>query len=160
MIAGMIRFALAVVLSLTLLGCGGEEKTPTVQNMTGGWEAQFGDRTITYSLYGDGTYRFEQDLSAKGSSNQVAINTPFIKMAELGQWRLNGDELVFFGDEGTTGGLIVAELSEDQVLLKTLEDNGQMMFFSPVPLVGTTSGYVSLKNLADDDETPTTQPAE
>ncbi len=73
------------------------------------------------------------------------------------------------------GGLMVEKFVGDQVVLKTFDD--QVLFFSPVPLAGTTSGYRSVKGQNDgtgfenqeeepmdgetvdlDDDAPTTQP--
>ncbi|MEM7808652.1 MAG: hypothetical protein AAF561_11115 [Planctomycetota bacterium] len=183
MMLPMHRFLTLGLLASFLLGLAGcdADKPVNVANLTGAWQGRFADTAVTFSLYGDGTFKKETNPDeANEAGTQMYFGSGFTRTGEIGMWRLLEDEIVFYNDEGTTGGLLVAKITSSQVVLKTVNED-QVLFFSSVPLVGTTSGFKSMKDLeaeleeemelemddedTDEDDTdadaaPTTQPAE
>ena len=140
---------LVAVLCFAAVGCDAE-KTPTTQNMTGGWEGLFGDTAVVFNLYPDGTYDVELDPD-RSRGSQLYFNSGFSRVGDEGLWRLQDNEVVFSNGEKTVGGLLITSMTDRQVLLKTFDD--QVMFFSPVALPGKSSGFVVPSSDEDEDET-------
>ncbi len=68
--------------------------------MTGAWEGRFGDTALTYHLYGDGTSAAETDRdNANENGTQLYFGSGFARTGQIGMWRMQDNELVFYDDE-------------------------------------------------------------
>lgn len=128
--------AAAAICVAGVVGCE-KEVDQTEPNLQGAWRAPFADAMVTISLYPDNTYSVESDPDGKTGGQQLYLMSDFGKIPPVGEWRLGDKELVFSEAGRTVGGLEIAELTQDTVLLKA--NDGAVMFFDRKNLNGTSA---------------------
>lgn len=162
------RVGVAATVILLMVGVSGcsEEVDQTEANVQGAWRAAFGDVIVWFNLYPDNTYSVDLEEGETAGTQSYTLSD-FGKIPPLGQWRLGDGELVFSAGGRTVGGLEVASLEEDQILLKA--NDGTTMYFQRKTLNGTSAFGTAgdwddedteeLDEMEDPDAT-TTEPAD